>query len=179
MPAIKLIRRLCRQQLLNELYKEFRSTGSTLSLKFDFAPANGNICISPYPLIRRVVIFRIYLQGARIARESEETWKDEERDGGGVNVATKGRKGVPRSWQSLVLIGEIRNASDAEDISLFSFLPFRATSVILNPREIYGIHPASPSPAERKIRLMILDTVKYHFHGDISPLSTCGSINPD
>lgn len=43
MPAIKLIHRLHREQLLNKLYKEFHSERSTLSVKFDFVLANDTV----------------------------------------------------------------------------------------------------------------------------------------
>lgn len=43
MPAIKLIHRLHREQLLNKLYKEFHSERSTLSVKFDFVLANDTL----------------------------------------------------------------------------------------------------------------------------------------
>lgn len=43
MPAIKLIHRLHREQLLNKLYKEFHSERSTLPVKFDFVLANDTV----------------------------------------------------------------------------------------------------------------------------------------
>lgn len=73
--------------------------------------------------------------------------------------------------RSLVLIGEIRDASDAENISPFSFLPFRSSGVILNPRGEFMESPASYHVAKR-IRLMIMKTIKYSLETETSFLST-------